>query len=656
MSITVKYTQGSPVNHTHDVADITGINANGLQDISQESILDLLDVNSTAPTDGQALIFDNSTSKWVSADISVDGVDAYTKTETNTLLDAKVDDSQLLTNVPAGAIFTDTNTQLSKTNIDAMGINAGLLDGIDSTGFATSNQGILADSSLQNITAEDIQDLSNVNITSVSSGQVLKYNGTNWTNQTDSTSGSGSTDWGDINGTLSNQTDLQSALNSKVDDSQLLTNVPAGAIFTDTNTQLSKNDIDNMGINAGLLDGIDSTGFATSNQGILADSSLQNITAEDIQDLSNVNITSVSSGQVLKYNGTNWTNQTDSTSGSGSTDWGDINGTLSNQTDLQTALDSKSSTSHTHVEADITDLDKDTSAEVDSKVATKENIFTKNTAFNKNYGITANTLIHGNDSRLSDSRTPTNHSHTKSDITDFSENDYASSAQGILADSSLQNITAEDIQDLSNVNITSVSSGQVLKYNGTNWTNQTDSTSGVGSTDWGDINGTLSNQTDLQSALNSKVDDSQLLTNVPANAIFTDTNTQLSKNDIDAMGINAGLLDGIDSTGFSLAGHNHNGIYHPIITENTAFNKNYGITANTLIHGNDSRLSDSRTPTNHSHTKADISDFSDFDYATNAHTHPNAVDSPDVADIVILTQASYDVLTPVASTLYFING
>jgi hypothetical protein len=42
-----------------------------------------------------------------------------------------------------------------------------------------------------------------------------------------------------------------------------------------------------------------------------------------------------------------------------SVSWGSITGTLSNQTDLQTALDGKAPTVHTHVEADITDLDHD---------------------------------------------------------------------------------------------------------------------------------------------------------------------------------------------------------------------------------------------------------------------------------------------------------
>jgi len=44
----------------------------------------------------------------------------------------------------------------------------------------------------------------------------------------------GSTSWGSIAGTLADQTDLKSALDDKVDDSQVLTDVPAGAVFTDT--------------------------------------------------------------------------------------------------------------------------------------------------------------------------------------------------------------------------------------------------------------------------------------------------------------------------------------------------------------------------------------------------------------------------------------
>ena len=46
----------------------------------------------------------------------------------------------------------------------------------------------------------------------------------------------------------------------------------------------------------------------------------------------------------------------------------------------------------------------------------KEYMFSKNTAFNKNFGTTLGTVCEGNDSRLSDARIPTAHTHTVSDV------------------------------------------------------------------------------------------------------------------------------------------------------------------------------------------------------------------------------------------------
>ena len=73
--------------------------------------------------------------------------------------------------------------------------------------------------------------------------------------------------------------------------------------------------------------------------------------------------------------------------GGGGGTWGSITGTLSSQTDLQSALDSKANTSHNHT-------------------GVYEPGFTKNGAFNKNFGTAASTVCQGNDSRLSDARTP----------------------------------------------------------------------------------------------------------------------------------------------------------------------------------------------------------------------------------------------------------
>jgi hypothetical protein len=62
------------------------------------------------------------------------------------------------------------------------------------------------------------------------------------------------------------------------------------------------------------------------------------------------------------------------------------------------------------------DLNKPISTSTQSALNGKENAFSKNTAFNKNFGTTSNTVCQGNDSRLSNSRPPTSHTHSISDV------------------------------------------------------------------------------------------------------------------------------------------------------------------------------------------------------------------------------------------------
>ena len=67
-----------------------------------------------------------------------------------------------------------------------------------------------------------------------------------------------------------------------------------------------------------------------------------------------------------------------------------------------------------------------------------------------------------------------------------------------------QGIGGRPLYQLPDVNISEPTNGQVLKYNSTTqlWENGVD----VGGVAWGGITGTLSNQTDLQNALNLKYD------------------------------------------------------------------------------------------------------------------------------------------------------
>jgi hypothetical protein len=75
-----------------------------------------------------------------------------------------------------------------------------------------------------------------------------------------------------------------------------------------------------------------------------------------------------------------------------------------------------------------------------------------------------------------------------------------------------------ELGELHDVDTTGATNGQVLKYNGTIWTAQTDLNSGV----WGSITGTLSSQTDLQSALDGKVDENAAITGATKTKITYD--------------------------------------------------------------------------------------------------------------------------------------
>ena len=55
-------------------------------------------------------------------------------------------------------------------------------------------------------------------------------------------------------------------------------------------------------------------------------------------------------------------------------------------------------------------------AGLQAELNSKEPVFSKNTGFNKNFGSTTGTVCEGNDSRLSDARTPVTHNHAISTV------------------------------------------------------------------------------------------------------------------------------------------------------------------------------------------------------------------------------------------------
>lgn len=111
--------------------------------------------------------------------------------------------------------------------------------------------------------------------------------------------------------------------------------------------------------------------------------------------------------RTYRWSGSAYVELTDSTAV-----WGSISGTLSNQTDLNTALSGKALSSHAH--GNITN-----SGAIGSTSSLPIITGTSGVLQAGSFGSSAGTFCQGNDSRLSDSRTPTAHTHPQSEVTNL---------------------------------------------------------------------------------------------------------------------------------------------------------------------------------------------------------------------------------------------
>jgi hypothetical protein len=143
--------------------------------------------------------------------------------------------------------------------------------------------------SLQSASAPNLSDLGEVSITSPSSGQVLKYNGTGWANAADSTFSGSYTD---------------------------LTDKPT--LFSGSYTDLTDKPTLFDGAYSSLTGAPSLATVATS--GSYADLSNKPTIPSALDDLSDVTISSPSTDQVLKYNGTAWVNSAAASGGASDLD------------------------------------------------------------------------------------------------------------------------------------------------------------------------------------------------------------------------------------------------------------------------------------------------------------------------------------------------
>ena len=220
----------------------------------------------------------------------------YTKSETDLALSGKQD------NLTAGNRIDITNNTISFQDYTAgTGINI-------TNGTVSVDQSVIpSQTELENELAKK-QDLltagTGINIEETSEGSVVISS----TNR--------SAEWGNISGTLSDQIDLQTALNAKQN------NLTAGENISITNNTISATDTTYTAGNGLSLTGtefsIDDTVTATK----LDLNSKQNVLTPG----ENINITN----DVISFN--------NSTGYISSVSWGDIKGTLANQNDLNIAL------------------------------------------------------------------------------------------------------------------------------------------------------------------------------------------------------------------------------------------------------------------------------------------------------------------------------
>jgi len=217
-----------------------------------EELSDLTDVNTSTPTNRNVLIADGvdwESRALVEADIS--DLQSYLTTEVNDLTAAVT-----WANVPDAYI-----TQSSVTQHQAA---------LSITESQISDLG----NYLLNITAEPLSDLSDVTITTIGTGEILKWNGSAWINNTLSEAGIAATGHSHATSDITSGT----FADARIAQSNVTQHQSALSI---TESQISD-----------------------------LQSYLLNITGESIGDLSDVSLTGALKGDILVYNGSNWVDLT----------------------------------------------------------------------------------------------------------------------------------------------------------------------------------------------------------------------------------------------------------------------------------------------------------------------------------------------------------
>lgn len=267
-------------------------------------------------------------------------------------------------------------------------------------------------------------NVSDVVFTSPAAGEVLKFDGTDWINNTLAEAGLAAATHTHVEADI---TDLQAyLLNITGENIGSLSNVKFTGLATGEVLKFDGTDwINNTLTEAGIA--------AAAHTHVEADITdlqayLLNITGENLESLSDVTLTAIATGELLKWDGVKW-----------------INNTLA-QAGIAAA-------SHTHVEADITDLQAYLLGITGENLGSLADVTL--TAIASGELLKWNGSAWINNTLVEAGIAAASHTHVEADITDLQ--------------SYLLNITAESINDLSDVDTTGVAMGNRLEWDGSDW-------------------------------------------------------------------------------------------------------------------------------------------------------------------------------------------
>ncbi len=284
--------------------------------------------------------------------------------------------------------------------------------------------------------------------------------------------------------------------------------------------------------------------------------------------------------------------------------------------------------SHNHQISEITSLQ--------TALNGKESSFSKNTAFNKNFGSVAGTVTEGNDSRLSNARTPTSHAlggaeHSVSTLAQL--NAKVSDATLIdTSDSRLSNARTplSHGNEVHSTNFEPANANIQTHVGSAHAPSNAQKNSDITKAEIeAKLTGTITTHTHsglmpADHATNHITGGSDIIPNAVAsgnsglmsgadktklNGIATSANLYVHPSD--GGGSLSALANAVVVSGITVntAGHvtatatrsltPANIGAEPSFSKNNAFNKNFGTAVGTVCQGNDARLSDARTPSNH---------------------------------------------------------